>query len=251
MRAGHVVAVGRRVLLQIRRDPRFIGLSLLVPCAIVVLLKLVLDAWPALDRIGVDAGANALPAGAFVVHFVAYVLAAIALVRERTGGTLDRMLVATFRRGEIVLGYVVGFATLAAVQAGLVIVTIALLYDVPRLGARLPIVLAVVFLLALASIALGLLVSSTARSEGQIFPFIPLVIVPSLLLSGLMIPFAELSLPLQALARLVPLTYAEDVLVPVFRDGSPAADRLPYLALLAAYAAALLAVASLTLRERE
>ena len=251
MRAGHVIAVGRRVLLQIRRDPRFIGLSLLVPCAIVVLLKLVLDAWPALDRIGVDAGANALPAGAFVVHFVAYVLAAIALVRERTGGTLDRMLVATFRRGEIVLGYVVGFATLAAVQAGLVIVTIALLYDVPRLWARLPIVLAVVFLLAIASIALGLLVSSTARSEGQIFPFIPLVIVPSLLLSGLLIPFAELSWPLQALARLVPLTYAEDVLVPVFRDGSPAADRLPYLALLAAYAAALLAVASLTLRERE
>ncbi|HEX2413380.1 MAG TPA: ABC transporter permease [Solirubrobacteraceae bacterium] len=251
MRAAHVLAVGRRVLLQIRRDPRFIGLSLLVPCAIVVLLKLVLDAWPALDRVGVDAGTNALPAGAFVVHFVAYVLAAIALVRERTGGTLDRMLVATFRRGEIVLGYVLGFATLAAIQAGLVLVTIALLYDVPRLGARLPLVLGVVFLLAIASIALGLLVSSTARSEGQIFPFIPLVIVPSLLLSGLMIPFAELAWPLQALARLVPLTYAEDVLVPVFRDGEPALDRLPYLALLAGYAAALLAVASLTLRERE
>jgi ABC-2 type transport system permease protein len=248
---AHVLAVGRRVVLQIRRDPRFIGLSLLVPCAIVVLLKLVLDAWPALDRIGVDAGTNALPAGAFVVHFVAYVLAAIALVRERTGGTLDRMLVATFRRGEIVLGYVLGFATLAAIQVGLVLVTIALLYDVPRLGARLPLVLAVVFLLAIASIALGLLVSSTARSEGQIFPFIPLVIVPSLLLSGLMIPFAELAWPLQALARLVPLTYAEDVLVPVFRDGEPAMDRLPYLALLAGYAAALLAFASLTLRERE
>jgi ABC-2 type transport system permease protein len=181
-----VVAVGRRVLLQIRRDPRFIGLSLLVPCGIVVLLKLVLDAWPALDRVGVDAGENALPADAFVVHFVAYVFAAIALVRERTGGTLDRMLVA-----------------------------------------------------------------STARSEGQIFPFIPAVIVPSLLPSGLMIPSGELSWPLQALARLVPLTYAEDVLVPVFRDGEPVAERLGYLALLGGYAAALLAIASLTLRERE
>jgi ABC-2 type transport system permease protein len=251
VRPGHILAVGRRVLLQIRRDPRFVAISLVVPCALVVLLKLVLDAWPALDRVGVDAGANALPAGAFVVHFVAYVLAAIALVRERTGGTLDRMLVATFRRGEIVLGYVVGFAALAAVQAGLVLTTIALLYDVPRLGARLPVVLIVVFLLAIASIGLGLLVSSTARSEGQIFPFIPAVIVPSLLLSGLMIPFAALSWPLQVLARLVPLTYAEDILVPVFRDGQPVADRLPYLALLFAYAAALLAVASLTLSERE
>jgi ABC-2 type transport system permease protein len=251
VRAGHVIAVGRRVLLQIRRDPRFIGLSLLVPCSIVVLLKLVLDAWPALDRIGVDPGANALPAGAFVVHFVAYVLAAIALVRERTGGTLDRMLVATFRRGEIVVGYVFGFAALAMIQAALVVVTIALLYDVPGLASRLPVVVAVVFLLAIASIALGLLVSSTARSEGQIFPFIPLVIVPSLLLSGLLIPFGDLSAPLQVLARLVPLTYAEDVLVPVFRDGAPATERLPYLALLALYAAALLALASLTLRERE
>ena len=134
-----------------------------IPCAIVVLLKLVLDGWPTLDRIGVDAGENAVPAGAFIVHFVAYLLAAIALVRERTEGTLDRMLVATFRRAEIVLGYVAGFAGLAFVQAGIVLATIALLYDAPRLGARLPVVLLVVFLLAVASISLGLLVSSTAR----------------------------------------------------------------------------------------
>ena len=251
MSGAHVLGIARRVLTQIARDPRFIVLSLAVPLAIVLVLKLVLDAWPALDRVGVDAGENALPAGAFVVHFLAYVLAAIALVRERTQGTLERMLVAGFARAEIVLGYVAGFAGLAFLQAGLVVAEIALLYDVPRLGARLPVVLVVVFLLAIASIALGLLVSSTARSEGQIFPFIPAVIVPSLLLSGLLIPFGELSVPLQVLARLVPLTYAEDVLVPVFRDGQPVPERLGYLALLAAYAAALLTLASLTLRERE
>jgi ABC-type multidrug transport system permease subunit len=251
MSARHALAVARRVLLQILRDPRFIALSLIIPCAIVVLIKLVLDAWPALRLVGVDAGENALPAGAFVVHFVAYVLAAIALVRERTTGTLDRMLVATIRRSEIVVGYVLGFAVLACAQACLVVATIAVLFDVPRLGERLPVVLLVVLLLALASIGLGLLVSSTARSEGQIFPFIPAVIVPSLLLSGLLIPFAELSVPLQVLGRLVPLSYAEDVLVPIFRDGEPVAGRLPYLALLALYAVALVAIASLTLRERE
>jgi len=251
VRARQVSAVGRRVLLQIIRDPRFIAVSLLIPCAIVVLLKLVLDAWPALERVGVDAGENAVPAGAFIVHFVAYVLAAIALVRERTSGTLDRMLVGGFQRAEVIVGYVAGFAVLACVQAALVVTAIALLYDVPRLAARLPVVLVVVFLLAIASITLGLLVSSTARSEGQIFPFIPAVVVPSLLLSGLMIPFAELSWPLQALARLVPLTYAEDLLVPVFRDRAPVNDRLGHLALLAGYATVLLAVASLTLRERE
>ena len=103
---------------------------------------------------------------------MAFCCGTIALVRERISGTLDRMLVATFRRGEIVLGYVVGFAALAAAQAVCVLAIIALLYDVPRLGARLPVVLAVVALLVIASIGLGLLVSSTARSEGQIFPFI-------------------------------------------------------------------------------
>jgi ABC-type multidrug transport system permease subunit len=251
MRAGHALAVARRVLLQILRDPRFVALSLIIPCAIVVLIKLVLDSWPALRLVGVDAGENALPAGAFVVHFVAYVLAAIALVRERTSGTLDRMLVATIRRSEIVIGYVLGFAVLACAQSALVVTTIAIFFDVPHLGARLPVVLLVVLLLALASIGLGLLVSSTARSEGQIFPFIPAVIVPSLLLSGLLIPFGELSPPLQVLGRLVPLSYAEDVLVPVFRDGEPVAGRLPYLALLGLYAIALVAIASLTLRERE
>jgi ABC-2 type transport system permease protein len=251
MRSGHALAVARRVLLQILRDPRFIALSLVIPCALVVLIKLVLDAWPALRLVGVDAGENALPAGAFVVHFVAYVLAAIALVRERTSGTLDRMLVATIRRSEIVLGYVLGFAVLACVQACLVVATIAIFFDVPRLGARLPVVLLVVLLLAFASIGLGLLVSSTARSEGQIFPFIPAVVVPSLLLSGLLIPFAELSAPLQVLGRLMPLSYAEDVLVPIFRDGEPVAGRLPYLGLLALYGIALVAIASLTLRERD
>jgi ABC-type multidrug transport system permease subunit len=109
----------------------------------------------------------------------------------------------------------------------------------------------VLALLAFASIGLGLLVSSTARSEGQIFPFIPAVVVPSLLLSGLLIPFAELSAPLQVLGRLVPLSYAEDVLVPIFRDGEPVAGRLPYLGLLALYGIALVAIASLTLRERD
>jgi ABC-2 type transport system permease protein len=172
-------------------------------------------------------------------------------VRERTSGTLDRMLVSTIRRSEIVIGYVLGFAVLACAQSALVVTTIAIFFDVPRLGERLPVVLLVVLLLALASIGLGLLVSSTARSEGQIFPFIPAVIVPSLLLSGLLIPFGELSLPLQVLGRLVPLSYAEDVLVPVFRDGEPVAGRLPYVALLALYAGALVAIASLTLRERE
>jgi ABC-2 type transport system permease protein len=251
LRASHVVIVGGRVLTEIRRDPRFVAFSLLVPCGLIVLMKLVFNAWDALDRIDVDPGENAIPAGAFLLHFSAYVLSAIALVRERTGGTLDRMLVATFRKTEIVLGYVVGFAGLAFVQAVLVLVTIALSYDVPRLGARLPLVLAVVFLLALSSIALGLIVSSTARSEGQIFPFIPAVIVPSLLLSGLMVPFGELTLPLQALGRIVPLTYAEDLLVPVFRDGNAVAGELWHLALLAGYGLALLVLASLTLREHE
>ena len=251
MKLSRAGAIAVRVLEEIRRDPRFIAYSLLIPPALVVLMKLVFDAWPDLKQVGVDSGENAVPAGAFVIHFFAFVLVAIGLVRERTRGTLERMFVATFRRGEVILGYVLGFSGLAFLQAALVIAATAVVFDVPRLGANLPVVFAVVFLLALTSIGLGLLVSSTARSEGQIFPFLPAVIIPSLLLSGLMIPFDALSWPLQVLGRLVPLTYAEDILVPLFRDGEPFADHAWRLALLAGYGAALLAIASLTLRERD
>jgi len=249
--AGRTLAIAARVLTQLRRDPRFVVMSLIVPCALVTLVRLVFDSWPDLDRVGVSPGENAVPAAAFVIHFVAYVLSAIALVRERSGGTLDRMFVAALRRHEIVLGYLVAYAVLALLQTILVLTTIALVYDVPDLGRELPLVVVVILLLALCSIALGLLVSSTARSEGQIFPFVPAVIVPSLLLSGLMIPFDQLSWPLQVLGRLVPLSYAEDALVPVFRDGAAAGDQLGHVALLALYGTALLALASRTLRERE
>ena len=113
------------------------------------------------------------------------------LVRERTGGTLDRMLVREVPASGDRLGYVAGFAGLACAQSALVVTTIALLYDVPRLGARPPGSAGRRVPARDRLDRLGLIVSSTARSEGQIFPFIPAVIVPSLLLSGLMIPFAR------------------------------------------------------------
>lgn len=249
-RVDRAVLVAARVLLQIRRDPRFLVLSLAVPGLLVAILRYVLEALGNLQRLGVDTGDYAIPAGALLVHFITYVLSAIALVRERNGGTLERMLVAGLRRAEIVAGYVGGYAVIAFVQTAIVVGMTWLLFDVSLLG-RLAPVYATMFLLALASIALGLLVSSTARSEGQIFPFIPLVFVPSLVLSGLLIPFDNLAWPLQILGRILPLTYAEDVLIPIFVHGATFLSRIGYFLILGAYALVLLIVASLTLKESE
>jgi ABC-2 type transport system permease protein len=249
--AARSLAVGRRVFGQVWSDRRLIVYSLLIPCLLIVLLKLVFSAWPELERLGVDAGQNAIPAGAFVVHFMAFALSASALIRERVAGTLPRTFVSSYRPSELVAGYVLAFSTLAFVQSVLVLSVIAVAYDVENLWGRSPIVIGVIVLLVPASIGLGLLVSAVARTESQIYPFIPAVTLPSILLSGLLIPAEELSWPLRGLGRVVPLTYAEDVLVPVFREGAASSDQVWRLLVLGGFTALLLLLASVTVRETE
>ena len=105
--------------------------------------------------------------------------------------------------------------------------------------------------LSVVSLSLGLLVSSLARTEGQIFPTIPLITVPSLLLCGLVIPHDSLPAWLQGVSYAIPLTYAERVLLGLVRDGKRFADLASSFALLATYGGVALFVASLTLREVE
>jgi len=171
-------------------------------------------------------------------------------VRERQSGTLARMFACGFRRYEIVLGYVAGFAALAAAQTAAVIAATVWLFDVD-LGSRALAIFGTTLSVALASIALALFVSNFARTEGQIFPFIPLVVVPSLLLSGLVIDRALLPVWLQWLGLAVPLTYAEAVLLGLMRDGKTFAEVAGWFSGLVGYGCVLLALASLSLREMD
>ncbi len=239
--------VARRVLLQLLRDPRFLALSCLAPVLLVLLLKALFEGVPTFRLLRVPIDAYALPAAGFFIFFLTYLLATIVLVRERRDRTLSRMLASGYRRASIVFGYILGYGVLALAQTALVIVTALLAFDL-TLGNRFVPVAATTFALSVVSLALGLLVSTLARSEGQIFPTIPLLIVPSLLLSGLVIPLEQLPGWLRIISYALPLTHAESVLLGVMRDGKAFAEVLGPFLILLALACLLPVLASLTVQ---
>jgi ABC-2 type transport system permease protein len=170
----------------------------------------------------------------FFAYFFVYMLTGVSFLRERTGGTLERLLATPVARGEIVGGYTLGFGLFATLQVALLIIWSLLNIQVPAIGplpafsiglaipCAGPPVLAflVVLLAALGAVSLGIFLSTFARTELQIVQFIPLVIVPQVLLSGVLFPVSTLPAILQPLSALMPLTYAVDGLRQVFIRGA-------------------------------
>lgn len=206
---SQILAVASRVLRQLQHDRRFMALSIAVPLMVVYMLSLFFDA---VDRPFFDERAFVPPVAAFLVHFITYMLCAIGLVRERTQHTLTRMFVSGYQRGSIIGGYMLAFSLLATLQSLLVIVELQLLfhldYELPRfLG-----LYAVIWMLAIISIALGIFVSNFARNEGQVLPMIPLVLVPSVFLSGLIVPAEDLPSWINWVSYLTPTYYANNAI---------------------------------------
>lgn len=218
--------------------------------------------WGSPTSDALDAFAPAL-IGFFGFFFV-FLLTGISFLRERVGGTLERLLATPVTRTEIVAGYSLGFGIFAALQVA-VITTFALMdVEVPALG-PLPAVsiglgianagspllaFLVVLLLAVGMVNLGIFVSTFARTELQVIQFVPVVIVPQGLLGGVLWPVESLPSLLQPIARVLPLTYAVDGLREVMIKGADlgsAALRLD-LGVLAGLAIAFAALAAVTIR---
>jgi ABC-2 type transport system permease protein len=209
-----------------------------------------------------DAFAPALVA--FFSYFLVFVLTGISFLRERVGGTLERLLATPVRRSEIVTGYSAGFGFFATLQVILIMAFALGTLHVPALG-PLPafsvglgianagspaLAFLVALLLALGAVNLGIFLSTFARTELQVVQFIPIVIVPQALLCGLLWPISSLPELLQPIAKVLPLTYAIDGLREVLVKGSDlssAALRFD-LAILAAIAVFLAVLASRTIR---
>ncbi|MBI5870901.1 MAG: ABC transporter permease [Actinobacteria bacterium] len=248
MRDINLIAV--RINRQFLRDRRFMALSLVVPLVLMVLIKYVFESLPGLVRLNVNIADYSILLAAYLIHFLAYILSTIVLVRDRVTGTLPRMFVYGYRRREIVLGYVAGYSTIASVQTILVLVLTKYLFDI-NLAGDLAAIILTVMALAVVSVGLGVFISNFARNEGQVFPFVPMVVVPSALLSGIAIPIEDLPTFLQWCSYLVPLRYAVDVLKGVVMQGESFFDQLLPFCILLGVGVALLASASLTLREKE
>lgn len=239
--------VARRVVRQLLHNPRFLVLSIVGPLVIVYFLKLFFDTLPPTF----DVARYAVPVAAFIVHFLAFLLCAIALVQERTAGTLERMFVNGFRRTEIIGGYVLGYLGLATFQAAVVLSEAVWLFDLDYEAGTLAALFLVVWLLAIASVMLGIFVSTFARRESQVFPFVPLIVLPSVFLSGLMVDVELLPTWAEWLGHVFPLFWANDLIQEVISPGGALENAQTDLFVLAGYGVVLLLLASLTLRETE
>jgi ABC-2 type transport system permease protein len=238
-------ALGGRVLRQLRADPRFVAVSLAIPLVITFLLKMFFDA---IDVPLFDQTRFAVPGAAFIVHFVTYILTALVLVRERVGGTMERMFINGYRQLEIIGGYLGGYTILATWQSLLILTWVAFLFDLGYTAGAYAQIYLVIWLLSVLSMALGIFVSNFARTEGQVIPFIPLIVIPSVFLSGMIVAVEDLPAWAQVLSRFTPLFYANEVLQEIISGGGLLDAWRPFVAL-PLLTAAVLSLAARTLRE--
>ncbi|GAA1757864.1 ABC transporter permease [Nostocoides vanveenii] len=236
------LATAGRVLAQIRGDHRTVALLLVVPCVLMGLLAWVFDGTPLFDRVG-PALLGVFP---FVVMFV---VTSVATLRERTSGTLERLLTTPLGRGDFMVGYALAFAVMAILQA--VIATAFSIY-VCGLDISGPVwmLVAIAVIDAVLGTALGLLASAFAHTEFQAVQFMPAFVLPQFLLCGLLAPRAGLADPLRWLSDVLPLSYAVDAMSAVTTSSSPWGQVRGDVLILLGFIIGALLLGSLTLRRR-
>jgi len=162
---------------------------------------------------------------AFFAFFFIFLLSAVSFLRERTTGTLERLMATPLRRGELVLGYLAGFSFFALLQAIVILVFTVFVLRVHYRG-NLATIFIVEAVLVIGAVSLGLLVSAAARNELQAVQFVPIVLLPQVFLSGLLIPVDQLPEYLRPVSAVLPLTYANEALRSVMIKGYELADPL-------------------------
>jgi ABC-2 type transport system permease protein len=243
----HTFIIAQRVLNQLKGDRRFLTFSLIAPLIIIYFLKLLLDSFPPM----VNVTSYIIPISAFIVHFLSFILCAILLVQERTRGTLERMMIGGFSKTSIIGGYTLGYFGLATVQAATALAESIWLFKLSYEPKTLALLFIVIWLLAIVSVMLGIFISTFAKQEAHVFPFIPLIILPSVFLTGLVIEPTGLPGWARILGDCFPLRYAVNIVHEITKPVYAVTDTLIDFGILTAYLFVLLILASLTLKETE
>ena len=238
-----LLAVAGRVLTQLRRDRRTAAMLLVLPCALMTLLWWMFQDIPGslFDRFG----PALLALFPFIVMFL---VTSVTTLRERSSGTLERLLAMPMGKLDFLGGYAVAFGVVAAVQAAL---AVALSVGLLGLEVQGPALLLGVVAVADAVLgtALGLFVSAFARTEFQAVQFMPLFVIPQILLCGLFVPRSSLPDFLHAVSNLLPLSYATDAMQTLV--STPATgDVWRDLGIVVGFAVASLGLGAATLRRR-
>lgn len=183
----------------------------------------------------------------FFVFFFVFLISGMALLNERTSGTLDRLLATPVKRSEIVFGYMLSYGGLAIIQTLIIVLFTVWALNVEVVGNILYVIL-INFVLALVALAFGILMSTFAKSEFQMMQFIPLVIVPQVFFSGI-IPLDTMANGVKLISYILPLKYAGDALTGIVMSGSGIAKILPDIGILLGFLVVLTILNILGLRK--
>ena len=242
MNPAITAATAWRVLRQLRNDPRTVAMLVIVPSALMILLRYVYDgSQRTFDSIGL----SLLGIFPFITMFL---VTSVAMLRERTTGTLERLFTTRLAKLDLLLGYALAFAAATVIQ-----ISVVSLIAFGWLGLSAPTGMGWVLALALASallgMATGLLVSAFARTEFQAVQFLPAVVLPQFLLCGLLTPRSQMVDVLRWLSNLLPMSYAVEGLTRVGQGTVDAVLIRDVLVVVACIVAAL-ALGAATLRRR-
>ncbi len=236
-------ATNRRVLEQLRHDPRTIALVLAVPALLLMLLRYVFAGQPSVFQ---SVGVPLLGIFPLISMFL---VTSIALLRERRSGTLERLMTMPLAKADLLFGYGIAFAAVATVQA-----LVTALVGVGLLGldvaGGLAIVIALAVLNAVLGSSLGLFASGFAATEFQVVQFMPAFVLPQLLLCGLIAPRNEMASLLQWLSGALPMTYAYDALVRAANSAVISRALFGDVAVIAGFVVVALVLSAATLRRR-
>lgn len=243
------LATTTRVLEQLRHDHRSIALILVVPALLLAVIYFLFEnetlppgAPRTFDRVGL----TMLAIFPFVVMFL---VTSVTMLRERTSGTLERLLTTPVHKADLLFGYAVAFSIMAALQS---IVATAVAYWIFGLeiqgSAGLVVMIAV--LNGVLGVALGLLCSAFARTEFQAVQFMPVVVVPQILLCGLFVAREQMSGFLETVSEVLPLTFSVDALQEIAVNTDATTAMWQDAGIMAAFVVGVLVLASLTLQRQ-
>jgi ABC-2 type transport system permease protein len=232
--------IAGRVMRQLVRDRRTMALILIVPLVVMTLIGLSFPQSSVLDYI-----APALLAT--LALFFGFLLTGISFLRERSQGTMERLMASPVSRLDIVIGYLFGFFIFALVQTLIVLLFSIYVLDVRYYGDLWQIFVFQIVVIA-GAVNLGIFISTFARNEFQMVQFIPLIIFPQVFLCGVLWPVEQMPDYLQWLSAILPLTYAVDGLREIMLNAKSLIDVGLELAVLVAFAIVFSIVAAFTLR---
>ena len=246
-----MTAVAGRVLAQLRRDHRTVAMLLVLPCVVLTLLW-----WMFADLPSAFAGFDRLgPALLALIPFIVmFLVTSVTTLRERSSGTLERLLSMPTGKLDLLGGYAIAFGLVAAAQS-----TLAVALSVAFLGLDVAgsiwLLVVVAVCNAVLGTALGLFVSAFAQTEFQAVQFMPVVVIPQILLCGLFIPRDAMPPVLEAISNVLPLSYAVDAMSSLASTTGTALGNVEYgvwgdIAVVFGFAVAGLALGAATLRRR-